>query len=123
MQPKRFVFAARALLASGALLGTAAAHAIDWSGFSWAAANRYNVTQSQEALVRPGMTSSEVQMALGPPAHAVKFPSEPGPTWTYRVTDTPFTHLVFDVDFGADGKVVAASQRMDDSGGGGSGDN
>src|SRR5258706_4857995 len=51
----------RVLLAAGLLLGVAAAHAA--SGFA--------VTKNQEALVKPGMSTAEVQSALGRPAQDI----------------------------------------------------
>lgn len=99
-------FTPRVLLATGLFLGVAAAHAA--SGFT--------VTQSQEALVTPGMTEAQVQQALGHPAQDIHYRNEPGPTFTYHVDAIEAT--LFDVDFSADGKVVSTSERMDESAGG-----
>jgi hypothetical protein len=82
------------------------------------AATGYTVTSNQETQVIPGMSSEQVRQALGQPDRHVKFRNEPGPTWTYRLVGERNT--LFDVDFGADGKVASTSERMDESGDGGS---
>lgn len=94
---------ARMVLAAGLLFGVAAAHA----------AGGYAVTRSQEALIIPGMSIAEVQTTLGRPAQQMKIAIEPGPTFTYNVIGSSDT--VFDVDFGADGKVLAVSERVAES--------
>jgi hypothetical protein len=80
------------------------------------AATGYTVTSHQETQVAPGMSTAEVRQALGQPDRHVKFRNEPGPTWTYRLVGSNET--VFDVDFGADGKVASTSERIDESGDG-----
>jgi outer membrane protein assembly factor BamE (lipoprotein component of BamABCDE complex) len=90
---------ARWLLAVGLAAGVATANA----------ASGFNVTKDQEALIAPGMSTVEVQSALGRPAHNVRYANEPGRTWTYRTIGS--TETVFDVDFGADGRVAAVSER------------
>ena len=100
-------FTPRVLLATGLLLGVAAAHA----------AGGFTVTQRQEALVTPGMTEAEVQQALGHPAQDIHYRNEPGPTFTYHVDAIEST--LFDVDFSADGKVLSTGERMEETGGGG----
>ena len=92
----------RMLVATGLLLGLAAAHAA--SGFT--------VNHGQEAQVAPGMNMDEVQQVLGRPSHDVKYLGEPGRTWTYIVVGNDET--VFDVDFGADGKVASIGERMEE---------
>ena len=104
-------FTPRVLLATGLLLGVAAAHAA--SGFT--------VTHGQESLVTPGMTEAEVQQALGHPTQDIHYRNEPGPTFTYHVDAVEPT--LFDVDFSADGKVLSTSERMDESVGGGDSSN
>ena len=104
----RFIsLAPRLLVAAGLVMGAAAAQA----------APGYWVTQQQETMVSPGMSMEQVRQALGPPERNVHYRSEPGPTYTYRVINEE-EHL-FDVDFGADGMVKTANERMDLSGGGG----
>lgn len=95
---------ARALLAAALLGGVAAAQA----------AAGYTVESSQESLVTPGMSASEVEAVLGHPAKNVQYGNEPGPTFSYRLAGDQQT--LFDVDFDADGKVLAVSERQDDSG-------
>ncbi|MEO8278270.1 MAG: hypothetical protein ABI564_01190 [Ideonella sp.] len=90
----------RTLLAAGLLLCVAAADA----------AGGYSITESQEALVSPGMTQSDVKQALGQPARAIQYPNESGPTFTYGIVDMQGT--LFDVDFGADGKVASVDERV-----------
>ena len=92
------------LLGAALLLGAAAAQA----------ASGYTVTPAQESLVRPGMTAAEVRYVLGHPAQDVHYRNEPGPTFTYRVVGD--NESLFDVDFGADGRVASTSERLDESG-------
>ncbi|WP_305807069.1 hypothetical protein [Stenotrophomonas sp. YIM B06876] len=99
--------ASRLLTVAGLVLGAAAAQA----------AGGYTVTQSQEALVTPGMSMDQVQQALGHPEQTIKYRNEPGPTFTYRVMSSDPT--LFDVDFGADGRVASVSERMELTGGDG----
>jgi len=88
------------LLAAGLILGAAAAQAA--SGFT--------ITKGQEVLVRPGMSTAEVQSALGHPEQNLHYRNEPGPTFTYSVAGTEDT--VFDVDFAANGRVASTSERV-----------
>jgi len=106
MTLKHIPHAPRALLAVGLFFGVAAAQAAD--GFT--------VNHSQEALVAPGMSIAEVRQALGSPAQNLKYHNESGPTFTYRVAGSDDT--VFDVDFGADGKVASVGERIEQIGGG-----
>ena len=76
------------------------------------AASGYNITQSEESKVTIGMDTTEVQRSLGPPERIFTYPRQPGPTWTYNVVGAPFGITKFDVDFGADGKVVSATERI-----------
>ena len=50
-------------------------------------------------------------MALGRPAHNLKYVSEPGRTWTYGVQGSG--SQVFDVDFSADGHVLSTDLRTE----------
>lgn len=97
----------RILLTATLLLGAAAAQA----------AGGYIVTATQEKMITVGMTRSEVMTALGRPAHNLKYRAEPGRTWTYGVRGGPDTgageEKVFDVDFGADGKVMSTGERTE----------
>lgn len=97
---------ARALVLGTLVLGTAAVQAA--SGFT--------VTTRQEALVAPGMSATEVQQALGRPASNVHYLHAPGRTYSYRVMATEPT--LFEVDFGADGRVASVSERIEALGGG-----
>jgi hypothetical protein len=74
------------------------------------------VTKDQEAQIRPGMSLDDVRGALGQPASHVKYGSDPGPTCTYRVAGG--TDNLYDVDFGADGRVLSAHERTSFEGGG-----
>jgi len=95
--------ASRALFALGLAVGAIAAHA----------AGGVSVLPSQESLVQPGMSQTDVKQALGRPARNEKFMAENGPTWTYDVaTSETDGHTLFDVDFSADGRVVSASERI-----------
>jgi len=102
---KSLTQSSRLLIASSLLLGFAAAHAA--SGFA--------VTPDQEKLVTTGMTVSEVKQTLGHPATTTKFMNEPGPTLSYNVVGRADPSLLFDVDFGANGRVASVSEREMDS--------
>ncbi|HSI59434.1 MAG TPA: hypothetical protein VLA16_17865 [Ideonella sp.] len=98
--------ASRLLFAVGLAVGAIAAHA----------AGGVSVVPSQESLVQPGMSQAEVKQALGRPARHEKFMNEQGPTWTYDVATVETDgQTLFDVDFGADGKVVSATERIVES--------
>lgn len=74
------------------------------------AATGFTVTQSQETLVTPGMSASQVREALGRPSQHIKYRNQPGPTFTYRVLGTMDT--LFDVDFDASGRVASTNERI-----------
>jgi outer membrane protein assembly factor BamE (lipoprotein component of BamABCDE complex) len=103
----RISFSPRGLLAAGLFFGVAAAQA---------AGAGYSVRPDQEALVAAGMSAAEVRAALGPPAHDTKYMANPGRTWTYTVSGSAIPAAVFDVNFGADGRVTSVSERTPDSG-------
>ncbi len=103
----RISLAPPALLAAGLLFGIATAQA---------APTGYSVNSRQEALVTVGMSAAEVRAVLGPPAQDAKYMAEPGRTWTYSVSGRTAPAAVFEVNFGADGKVTSGSERSTDSG-------
>ncbi len=76
------------------------------------AASGYSVTPDQEKLVKIGMTKAEVQSVIGRRSHSVKFRNQSGPTWVYQVNGGMYEDTYFDVDFGADGKVVSAGEMV-----------
>lgn len=76
------------------------------------AAGGFSITPSDEARIAVGMTEAEVRQHLGPPARARQYPNRPGPSWTYEVQGAPFGRTDFDIDFGADGKVVTTFERL-----------
>ena len=76
------------------------------------AAGGFSITQSDEGRVTVGMTQAEVQQVLGPPARTRHYPNSPGPSWSYDVRGAPFGRTDFDIDFGADGKVVTTFERL-----------
>ena len=92
----------RRVLGAGLLLGMALAHA----------AGGFSITRDQEALVKSGMTAEQVRQALGPPARNIKFAKLPGPTWTYNIAGALDPVIYFDVDFGYDGRVLTARERV-----------
>jgi len=102
MQLKLKPQTAQWLLAAGLALGIASVNA----------APGYTVTHEQELQITPGMSADEVRQALGRPAQNVRYRNEPGPTWTYHAASS-FWHAVFDVNFGADGKVASVGERAD----------
>ena len=85
---------------TGALVaGAALAHA---------AAPGFTVQARDQQLVKVGMTQDEVRTALGKPARTLHLEAMSATTWTYQ---RPEMEVVFDVDFGRDGKVIAAGER------------
>ncbi len=94
----------RLLVGCALVLGAAAARA----------AAGYLMAPEQEALVKPGMHPAQVEQAIGRPAQNLQFANEPGPTWTYAISGDQMT--LFDVVFGADGRVARAGERLDGAG-------
>ena len=94
--------AMRLLLAAG----------LAFSGTAALAANGVWMTQAEETAVRVGMTTTEVERALGQPARVITYREAPGPTWTYHVVGAPFGMTDFDVSYGSDGRVLFASERI-----------
>jgi hypothetical protein len=76
------------------------------------AASGYSITPGDESSISIGMTDAEVRDRLGPPAHIRQYPNRPGPSWTYEVRGAPFGRTDFDIDFGADGKVVTTFEKL-----------
>jgi len=78
------------------------------------AAGGFALQPAAVKLITVGQTRAEVLAAIGRPAHNVKYRNEPGRTWTYGVLGvTVQDNTVFDVDFGADGKVVSTSECVE----------
>lgn len=75
------------------------------------AANGISITRSQERAVRIGMNAAEVQHVLGRPAGVSKFRNAPGPIWRYHLVEA-YGAIEFDVDFGSDGRVISARERL-----------
>ena len=80
------------------------------AAFAAHAAHGFSVTRSQQAAVRIGMTSDEVRQVLGRPAQVFVFRNSPGPSWIYRTTIAGDS--VFEIEFGADGRVISARERI-----------
>jgi len=97
----------RALLAVGLLFGIAAAQAAPMG---------YSIKPGQEALVAAGMSAAEVRAALGSPTQDVRYMADPGRIWTYSIPARLIPVAVFDVIFGADGRVSSVNERTTDSG-------
>lgn len=94
----------RLVLAAGLVSGAAAVHA----------ANGFTVRPNDESMAKVGMTTSEVQQALGRPDRIIKRRNKSNSqTWTYRVVGKSAQNVVFDVDFDADGKVKSVGERID----------
>ena len=70
----------------------------------------FTIATSRENVVAIGMSTSEVQQLLGRPARAVRYGNTPGPVWTYRVVDPLFGKTEFNVEFGADERVMAKGE-------------
>jgi hypothetical protein len=95
----------RWLLAAGLAAGVATAYA----------ANPFNISVEQEALITPGMSASEVEQAIGRPEHVAVYVNQDGPSWTYNVASGSWRDgMAFEVDFGADGRVVSSEQLVTD---------
>jgi outer membrane protein assembly factor BamE (lipoprotein component of BamABCDE complex) len=94
------------LIAMGLALGAAAA----------SAQSGYWVNKNQEMLVKPGMTKTEVQQALGRPSRDARYGAAPGSTWIYHVSGTAIpeaaNRTLYEVDFDAEGKVISAGERV-----------
>jgi len=95
----------RKLLATAALVAVAAAAQ---------AAPGISVTAAQETAVHPGMTKSEVKSTIGQPERVFHFASEEGSTWRYTAPQVGDGAANFLVDFGADGRVAAVSEQLDE---------
>jgi hypothetical protein len=74
------------------------------------AANGFTIMTSRESVIAIGMSTSEVLQLLGRPARAVRYRNTPGPVWTYRVVDPLFGRTEFNVEFGADERVMAKGE-------------
>jgi hypothetical protein len=90
---------AQFVLAGAMVAGAALAHA---------AAPGFTVQARDQQLVKVGMTQDEVRAALGKPARTLRLQASSATTWTYQ---RPEVEVVFDVDFGSDGKVITAGER------------
>lgn len=99
--------AARALLSSGLALGIASAYG---------AGNE--VSRVQEPQIQAGMTAAQVRSILGAPQAIQAYGNQPGPVWNYRVShansSVPDAQTVFEVDFDAHGRVMAANEFVSD---------
>ena len=89
-------------LLAGLVLSSAKAHAD----------NGFAVATSRENVIAIGMSTSEVRQLLGEPARAVKYRSTPGPVWTYAVVDPLFGRTEFNIEFGADERVMAKGELV-----------
>lgn len=72
--------------------------------------NGFTITTRRESVVAIGMSASEVRQLLGRPARAARYGNTPGPVWTYRVVDPLFGRTEFNVEFGADERVMAKGE-------------
>ena len=73
----------------------------------------YNIQPQDKQRIQLGMSSAQVLQLLGPPRLNRRFNNLPGPSWTWRIHSSE--NLVFDVDFDADGKVIAMVERVEDN--------
>lgn len=76
------------------------------------AASGFTVTTSRENVIAIGMSTAEVQQLLGRPERAARYGNTPGPVWTYRVIDPLFGKTEFNVEFSAEGKVIAKGEMV-----------
>ena len=102
MQSRTHAPTSRWILAAALVASAAAAHAVG-----------YAVNVDQEKQIKIGMSTDQVRDIVGHPASVAKYFNEPGPTWEYSVNGHFASDVtVFDVDFGADGKVLSVSERF-----------
>ncbi len=103
MKTKLGTMATRSLLAAGLALGIASAHA-----------GGYNVTRDQEQRGQSDMTASAIRAALGAPAAVQSYGEAGQQTRSYQVANAtpavPDGRAMFEIDFGANGQVIAASE-------------
>lgn len=99
MKARNINIVSRALMAGGLFVCVAAAQA----------ATGYNVSDHQEAMIHAGMTSAQVNRALGTPDTKLQYPSSSGPTWSYNDPDGVLPGA-FHVNFGPNGKVASADE-------------
>jgi outer membrane protein assembly factor BamE (lipoprotein component of BamABCDE complex) len=71
----------------------------------------FYVAKDQQRSITPGLSCGEVRAILGRPSTDFRYRSTPGPTWTYFVAGSLPGRLVFEVEFDADCRVLAASER------------
>ena len=77
----------------------------------------YVVDSGQEPLIKLGMSKSEVQSLIGRPPREATYAVAPGSTWTYSVRGRIYVdfispeNIVYEVDFGPDGRVVWSGER------------
>src|SRR5262245_60286615 len=69
------------------------------------------VTRQQEAQIKLGMSADEVRQTIGPPFNIVQYRNQPQPNWVYRAPGSNAADVLFHVEFGADGRVRAASEQ------------
>ena len=81
------------------------------------AATGYNVTATQESLIKTGMSSTQVQQMIGKPFNTVNFRNQDGLTWEYHVSGDAIGSKTFYIDFDAQGKVTSVSEITVDVGG------
>ena len=80
---------------------------------SWAATpGGFQVNKAQQDQIRTGMTGDEVRAILGQPSHMHRYRNMPGVSWAYSVIGDG-CKVTYEVDFGVDGRVIAAKQRED----------
>jgi hypothetical protein len=101
MKANRIQVVVGALLAGGLLTGFAAAQA----------ATGYNITDRQEAMIHPGMTTAQVRQELGTPDAKLQYPNKAGPVWSYNDPDS-LQPGVFLVRFTPNGNKVASAQEI-----------
>jgi outer membrane protein assembly factor BamE (lipoprotein component of BamABCDE complex) len=85
------------------------------AAFGAQAAMNYPVTMSQENKVVVGMTSADVTRVLGAPSATMRYGMRAS-TWSYPVAVSNFPGTQFEVDFGADGKVISAGEMVEQRG-------
>jgi outer membrane protein assembly factor BamE (lipoprotein component of BamABCDE complex) len=91
------------------LMALAAASSLGFAGITQAK----DLTPSEQGLISAGMTTQEVEQAIGKPERSQNFALSGTSTWTYGTSDFTVREgdRVFEVDFGADGKVQQAGAR------------
>ena len=77
----------------------------------------YMVDPRQETMIQKGMSKAEVENLIGRPPREATYAVAKGSTWAYGVRGRVYLdfisaeNIVYEVDFGPDGRVVWSGER------------